>query len=181
MSFIASSIQTLRTGRFSPTFQRSLVGFVAGLALLLSGCAGMTGPNGLGQHVLVVCKLAPDQQKAGQNRANGYFAQVASGKIARPARRYVAVQTLDPNKKQEAKYAQTKAAAQKKAESAGESLGPEWAEPSQLHCVMVFDVVTHESVGTNCYVVSSLPKLGDVATFDTFPAEFVATSAEFVP
>jgi hypothetical protein len=70
---------------------------------------------------------------------------------------------------------------QKKAESAGESLGPEWVEPSQLHCVMVFDVVTHESVGTNCYVVSSLPKLGDVATFDTFPAEFVATSAEFVP
>ena len=181
MNSIASSTKTFGADRFSATFRPSFFGLVAGLALFVSGCAGLTGPNGLGQHVLVVCKLAPDQQTAGQSRANGYFKQVANGKIARPARRYVAVQTLDPNKKQEAKYAQTKAAVQKKAESAGESLGPEWVEPSQLHCVMVFDVVTHESVGTNCYVVASLPKLGDVATFDTFPAEFVATSAEFVP
>jgi hypothetical protein len=181
MNSIASSTQTFRAGRFGPAFQASFVCFVASLALLVGGCAGLTGPNRLGQHVLVVCKLAPDQKTAGQNRANGYFAQVASGKIARPARRYVAVQTLDPNKKQQGKYAQTKAAAQTKAESAGESLGPEWVEPTQLHCVMVFDVVTHESVGTDCYVVSSLPKLGDVETFATFPAEFVATSAEFVP
>jgi hypothetical protein len=91
-----------------------IVGFIAGLALLVSGCAGLTGPNGLGQNVLVACKLAPEQQTAGQNRANGYFAQVASGKIARPARRYVAVQTLDPNKKQETKYAQTKALCKRK-------------------------------------------------------------------
>jgi hypothetical protein len=43
---------------------------------------------------------------------------------------------------------------------------------------MVFDVVTHESVGTDCYVVAELPKVGDVLTYDTFPAEFVASSAE---
>ena len=99
----------------------------------------------------------------------------------RPARRYVAVQTLDPNEKQRAKYVQTQAAAQKKAESKGEPLGAEWVEPSQLHCIMVFDVVTHESVGTNCYVVGSMPNGRRRKDYDTFPAEFVASSAEFVP
>jgi hypothetical protein len=152
--------------------------FVAGVALLASGCAGWTGPNSLGQLVLVICKTTPAQQADAQNRANQYFSQVASGKKARPARRYVALQTLDPNEKQRGKYVQTRAAVEQKAESKGESLGSEWADPSQLHCIMVFDVVTHESVGTNCYVVGSLPKIGEVTTYDTFPAEFVASSAE---
>jgi hypothetical protein len=181
MNWIAFTQLPCRAGRLSTTFQQSLVGFIAGLALLVSGCTALTGPNGFGHYVLVVCKLAPDQQAAGQNRANEYFSQVATGKKARPPRRYIAVQTLNPNKKQEAKYAQAKEKAKQKAESAGQSLGPEWVDPSQLHCVMVFDVVTHESVGTDCYVVASLPKLGETTTFDTFPAEFVATSTEFVP
>ncbi len=170
-----------RAGQLSTISRRLLVGSIMGLGMLMAGCAGLTGPNGLGHYVLVVCKLAPDQKLAGQNRANGYFTDVAAGKRARPAGRYVAIQTLNPNKKQEAKYTQAKAAAQKKAESNGQSLGPEWVDPSQLHCVMVFDVVTHESVGTDCYVVAELPKLGEKSTFDTFPAEFVATSTEFVP
>jgi hypothetical protein len=111
----------------------------------------------------------------------GFIAGVASGKKARLPRRYIAVQTLNPNKEQEAKYAKAKEAAGKKAESNGQALGPEWVDPSQLQSVMVFDVVTHESVGTDCYVVASFPKLGETTTFDTFPAEFVATSTEFVP
>jgi len=164
----------------STNIQFSIAGLLTGLALLFTGCAGLTGPNGLGQFVLVVCKLAPDQKVAAQNRANQYFSQVASGKSARPLHRYVAVQTLDPNPKQRMKYLQTKATVQKKAESSGKSLGPEWAEPSQLHCIVVFDAVTHDSVGTDCYVVSSLPRLGEVSTYDTFPAEFVANSKEVV-
>jgi hypothetical protein len=158
----------------------SLLAWMAGVALFASGCAGWSGPNGLGQLVLVVCKTTPAQQAAAQNLSNQYFSQVASGKKPRPARRYVAVQTLDPNAKQRGKYVKTRIAAQKKAESKGEPLGPGWADPAQLHCVMVFDVVTHESVGTSCYVVADLPKTGDVLTYDTFPAEFVASSAEFV-
>ena len=153
---------------------------MAGVVLLVSGCAGSSGPNGLGQHVLVVCKTTPAQQTAAQNLSNQYFSQVASGKKARPGRRYVALQTLDPNAKQRAKYLKTREAAQKKAESNGEPLGAGWADASQLHCIMVFDVVTHESVGTDCYVVAEMPKVGDIFTYDTFPAEFVATSAEFV-
>lgn len=154
--------------------------FLAGAQLFVSGCAGWSGPNNLGQLVLVVCKSSPAQQAAAKNLSNKYFSQVASGKRARAVRRYIALQTLDPNEKQRAKYVQTRAAAQKKAESKGQSLGPEWPAPAELHCVVVFDVVTHESVGTSCYVVGSLPGIGSVTTYDTFPAEFVATSAEFV-
>jgi hypothetical protein len=158
----------------------SLFGLMAGIALLVSGCAGLSGPNALGQHVLVVCKTTPDQQAAAKKLSNQYFSEVASGKKARPVRRYVAVQTLDPNEKQRGKYVKTRDAAQQKATSKGETLGADWVEPASLHCIMVFDVVTHESVGTNCYVVGSLPKVDDVFTYDTFPAEFVASSAEFV-
>jgi hypothetical protein len=158
----------------------SLFGWMAGVALLVGGCAGWSGPNGAGQHVLVVCKTTPAQQAVGQKLSNKYFSQIASGKKARPMRRYVAVQTLDPNQKQRGKYLQTRAAAQKKAASKGEPLGADWADPSQLRCIMIFDVVTHESVGTNCYVVGSLPTIGAVETYDTFPAEFVASSAQFV-
>ena len=158
----------------------SFFAVVAGIAMFVSGCAGLTGPNGLGQRVLVVCKITPAQQAAAQNLSNQYFSQVASGKKPRPTRRYVALQTLDPDAKQLGKYAQTRASAEKKAESKGQSLGPEWTDPSHLHCIMVFDVVTHESVGTSCYVVGSLPSVGEINTYDTFPAEFVASSAEFV-
>jgi hypothetical protein len=157
-----------------------LLAWMAGATLFVSGCAGWSGPNGLGQRVLVVCKTTPAQQAAAQNLSNQYFSQVASGKKARPVRHYVALQTLDPNAKQRGKYVTARDTAQKKAESQGEPLGSGWVDPSQLHCVMVFDVVTHESVGTDCYVVGDLPKVGDIFTYDTFPAEFVATSAEFV-
>jgi len=154
---------------------------LVGIAFFVHGCAAWSGPNGLGQHVLVACKTSPAQQAVARKRANQYFSQVASGQKPRPARRYVSVQTLDPNEKQRAKYAQARAAAQQKAESKGQPLRPEWTDPSKVYCIMVFDVVTHESVGTNCYVVSSLPNLGNVSTYDTFPAEFVASSAESLP
>jgi hypothetical protein len=154
--------------------------WMAGAALFVAGCAGLSGPNGLGQRVLVVCKTTPAQQAAAQKLSNQYFSQVASGKKSRPTRRYVAVQTLDPNEKQRGKYVQARADAQKKATTNGESLGAGWADPSGLRCIMVFDVVTHESVGTNCYVVGALPTVGELNTYDTFPAEFVASSAEYV-
>ena len=153
---------------------------MAALLLFGGGCAGWSGPNGLGQLVLVVCKTTPEQLTAGQDLSNRYFSQVASGKRARPARRYVAVQTLDPNQKQRTRYAQTRADVEKKAKSNGESLSADWVDDSHLHCIMIFDVVTHEAVGTNCYVVGTLPTVGTTTTYDTFPAEFVAGSAQFV-
>ena len=150
--------------------------YFASLAIFASGCASFSGPQGLGQLVLVVCKITPAQKADSQKRANQYFTQVANHQKRKPWRRYVAVQTLDPDPKQQAKYLKSRTAAQEKAQSEGKPLGAEWVEPSQLHCIMVFDVVTQESVGEKCYVVGNLPKDGDVNTYETFPAEFIASS-----
>lgn len=149
---------------------------VSGLALLFNGCASFYGPHGFGQWVLVVCKVAPPQKEDAQKRANQYFAAVAHHQKPRPSHRYVAIQTLDPNPKQEAKYLKDRATAQEKAQSEGKPLGSEWVEPSQLHCIMVFDVVTQEATNEKCYVVGTLPKLGEVNTYETFPAEFIAST-----
>ena len=45
---------------------------------------------------------------------------------------------------------------------------------------MVFDVVTRKFRATGC-MVAEMPKVGDIFTYDTFPAEFVATSAGLAP
>jgi hypothetical protein len=103
---------------------------------------------------------------------------VANHQKPRPWRRYVALQTLDPTPKQKEKYLKSRATAQEKAASEGKPLGSEWVDPSQLHCIMVFDVVTHESVGNSCYVVGTIPKVGDVNTYESVPAEFIASAAE---
>lgn len=150
--------------------------YFAGLAMFVSGCASFNGPQGLGQLVLVICKITPAQKEDAKKRANQYFTEVANHRKPRPWHRYVAVQTLDPNSKQQDKYLQSRATAQKKAQSEGKPLGSEWVEPSQLHCIMVFDVVTEESIGEKCYVVGTLPKDGEINTYETFPAEFIATS-----
>jgi hypothetical protein len=156
--------------------RNTLLFIFSGLALLVNGCSSFYGPHGLGQSVLVVCKVAPAQQEDAQRRANQYFAAVAHHQKPRPSRRYVAIQTLDPNPKQQAKYLDSRATAEKKAQSEGQSLGSEWVEPSQLHCIMVFDVVTQQANNEKCYVVGSLPKDGDVNTYESFPAEFIAST-----
>ena len=150
----------------------------AGPLLLTGGCSSFYGPHGFGQLVLVVCKVAPVQKADAQQRINRYFTKVAQHQKPRPRGRYVAVQTLDPIPKQKEKYLKDRATAQEKAISEGKPLGSEWVDPSQLHCIMVFDVVTQEPVGQGCYVVSTLPKIGDVNTYETVPAEFIASSAE---
>ena len=150
----------------------------AGLLLVSGGCSSFYGPQGLGQMVLVVCKVTPEQKADAQQRANRYFTKVANHQKPKPWSRYVALQTLDPAPKQKEKYLKSRATAQEKAASEGKPLGSEWLDPSQLHCIMVFDVVTHESVGPSCYVVDTIPKIGDVNTYESVPAEFIASAAE---
>jgi hypothetical protein len=159
-------------------FRNFLFASCAGFVLFFGGCASFYGPHGFGQYVLLIWKATPAQQEDAQQRANRYFSQVANHQKPRPTRRYVAVQTLDPNPKQRAKYLVSRETAQKKAESEDKPLGSEWADPDQLHCIMVFDVVTHESVGPSCYVVPAVPQPGAVSTYESFPAEFIASSAE---
>jgi hypothetical protein len=145
----------------------------AGMALFFGGCSGLSDHYGLGHFVLTIRKISPAQQQDAQERVNRYFTAVKNHQKPRPWRRYIAVKTLDPNPKQVAKYLQAKAAAQKKAESEDRTLGPEWTEPSQLHCIMVFDVQTREVVGSGCYVVSSEPQVGQVTAFEHYEAEYV--------
>jgi hypothetical protein len=151
---------------------------LAGLLLFTGGCSSFYGPHGLGQLVLLVWKITPAQKDDAQQRANRYFAKVAHHEKPRPRGRYVALQTLDPTPEQKQKYLKSRATALEKSASEGKPLGSEWVDPSQLHCIMVFDVVTHVSVAPSCYVVGTLPKIGDINTYETVPAEFIAASAE---
>jgi hypothetical protein len=159
-------------------FRPFLFAGCASVLLLFNGCASFYGPHGLGQYVLLAWKVTPAQQQDAQQRVNRYFTKVANHQKPRPHRRYVAVQALDPTPEQKQKYVKSRATAQEKAEAQGKQLGSEWVDPSQLHCIMVFDAVTLESVGTKCYVVANVPPIGEVNTYETFPAEFIATSAE---
>jgi hypothetical protein len=169
-----------RCGIFNPSInlQHFLLAGFSSLLLFSAGCSSFYGPHGFGQLVLLVWKVTPEQKVDAQQRADRYFTKVARHEKPRPRGRYVAVQTLDPTSKQKEKYLKSRADAQQKAASEGKPLGAEWVDPSQLHCIMVFDVVTHESVGEKCYVVGSIPKAGDVNTYETFPAEFIASSSE---
>ena len=161
---------------FSMNLRHTLLFFFCGLALFVNGCASFYGPHGMGQWVLLVWKITPAQKEDAQKRANQYFTAVATHQKPRPLHRYVAIQTLDPNPKQQAKYLQSRGTAQEKAQSEGKPLGSEWVEPSRLHCIMVFDVVTQQPTNDKCYVVGSLPKDGEVNTYETFPAEFIAAT-----
>jgi hypothetical protein len=169
-----------RSSTFHPSMNLRHFLFVCftGLLLLASGCSSFYGPHGFGQLVLLIWKVTPAQKEDAQQRVNRYFTKVANHQKPRPWKPYVAVQTLDPTPKQKEKYLKSRATAQEKAASEGKPLGSEWVDPSQLHCIMVFDVVTQESVGPSCYVVGTLPKIGEVNTYETFPAEFIASSAE---
>jgi hypothetical protein len=164
------------TARPTMNLRQPLFACVAGFALYVSGCTSMSGPHGLGTRVLLIWKVSPAQKATAQARVNQYFTQVALRQKPRPRHRYVAVQTLDPNPAQRIGYLRSRAAAQAKADAEDSPLGPEWVDPSQLHCVMVFDVETHGSVGDVCYVVSTLPAEGEVDTFNAYGAEFVASS-----
>jgi hypothetical protein len=69
-------------------FKLFLSGWIAGVALFVGGCAGLSGPNGLGQRVLVVCKTTTVQQAAGQKLSNQYFSQVGGALyLLHPVRR----------------------------------------------------------------------------------------------
>ena len=143
------------------------------LCAFLGGCITPGVRSAWNHFVLVICKVSPEQKVDAKRRVDAYFAQVENRQRPRPYKHYIAVQTLDPNPAQTQKYLKTRETEQKKAADAGKPLGPEWKEPNELHCIAVFDVETHEYVGGSCYVVSALPTVGQVTTFDTYSAEFI--------
>lgn len=144
------------------------------LPLFVSGCAGFNEQSGLAYRVLLICRdISQPQRQTAQRRADDYLAAVAKQQKPRPSKRYVAVQTLDPTPNQRANYLKVRAAAEQKAAAEGKPRDPAWVEPSQLHCLMVFDTETRQFVGSGCYVVGNLPTVGEVATFESVDAEYV--------
>ena len=104
-----------------------------------------------------------------RKRVENYLLAVKKRRRHAPTHRYISVETLRPTKKQVDDYT-------KKREKAGleaSELSVHRVEPSQLHCLMVFDTQTREFVGSGCYVVDTAPLAGEVAQFETMSAEFV--------
>ncbi len=150
--------------RFPPTFLF--------LALFLFGCANPPGWSGGARNiVLLICKISPEQQKVAEANIQHYQAR----KHPPTTNRYVAVDTLRPNKKQTETYAKKVASEKQKADWNREKLSDRWVEPAKLKCVMVFDTVSKEFVGSGCYVVGVTLQPGEVDTFETHSAEYIGS------
>lgn len=144
------------------------------LALVLF--AGCTTPprwsgGGGSNIVLLICKISPEQQKVAEANVRSYKAR----KHPHTASRYIAVDTLRPNKKQTETYVKKVTSEKQKADWNKEKLSDRWVEPAKLQCVMVFDTVSQEFVGSGCYVVGATLQLGEMDTFETHSAEYIGS------
>jgi hypothetical protein len=139
---------------------------------LLAGCA--TGPSwsiGARNIVLIICKISPEQQKVAEANILTYQTR----KHQPTKSRYVAVDTLRPNKKQTETYVKKVAKEKQKADWNKEKLSDRWVEPAKLRCVMVFDTVSKQFVGSGCYVVGVSLEPGEIDTFETHSAEYIGS------
>ncbi|HET9377782.1 MAG TPA: hypothetical protein VFO40_22610 [Chthoniobacterales bacterium] len=139
---------------------------------LFAGCA--TGPSwsvGARNIVLIICKISPEQQKAAEANIRTYQTR----KHQPTKSRYVAVDTLRPNKKQSEAYLKKVAKEKQKADWNKEKLSDRWVEPAKLRCVMVFDTVSKAFVGSGCYVVGVSLEPGEIDTFETHSAEYIGS------
>jgi hypothetical protein len=114
-----------------------------------------------------------EQQTEAKKCVRNYYASAQKNKRRVAKKRYIAVQTLRPSKRQLADYEQKRREAATALQSAQEQLSTRWVPPGSLKCVMIFDTQTEQFVGSNCYAVGTLPSVGDVVKFETFTAEFV--------
>ena len=147
---------------------RSILGFAT---LLFAACTTVepSAPN----IALIKCPASPEQVSVAKAHVNRYLKAVASGHRAKAKNRYIAVETLRPNKKQTAAYIKKRKAAAAEAAAKNEPVPSKWVEPSQLSCVCIFDTESKQFVGTDCYVVGSLPAEDETDRYDTISAEFV--------
>jgi hypothetical protein len=139
---------------------------------LFAGCA--TTPSwsvGARNIVLLICKISPEQQKVAEANIRTYQTR----NHGQTKSRYVAVDTLRPNKKQTQTYLKKVATEKQKADWNKEKLSDRWVEPGKLRCVMVFDTVSKEFVGSGCYVVGVPLQPGELETFETHSAEYIGS------
>jgi hypothetical protein len=154
------------------SMKRSPLTLVFFTLFLFAGCA--TPPSwsgGARSIVLLICKISPEQQKVAETNIRNYQTR----KHQQTKSRYVAVDTLRPNKKQTETYLKKVATEKQKADWNKEKLSDRWVEPAKLFCVMVFDTVSKEFVGSGCYVVGVTLQPGELDTFETHSAEYIGS------
>ena len=117
-----------------------------------------------------------EQRATAQKQVQAYLAAVNKKQKKPASRRYIAVKTLRPTKKQLQDYLSKREAAKSAAAGGGAKLSDRWVEPEKLQCMMVFDTQSKQFVGSGCYVVASTPPIGTTAKFETFTAEVVGNS-----
>lgn len=114
-----------------------------------------------------------EQQTEAKKCVRNYYTSTQKNRRRVAKKRYIAVQTLRPSKRQLADYEQKRREAATAVQSNQEQLSAHWVPPESLKCMMIFDTQTKQFVGSNCYAVGTLPSMGDVVKFETFSAEFV--------
>lgn len=152
---------------------RRLFGILIALATLhFSGCETFWDYGSIGK-VYLIYKFSPQQASDAEMQVQRYSIAVQRGKRAPVKQRYIAVQTLDPDHKQLEAYAKQRAAEKVLDDAQGRSLSPQSVGKDKLHCLMVFDTVSEQFVGSDCYVVSALPAEEQLVTLESVTAEFV--------
>jgi hypothetical protein len=150
------------------------------VALLLAGCIYLPPPppppyagvsSVARDPVLLICPADESQKNAAQASVNRYRTR----KHSRPVGRYIAVDTLPPNKVQKAAYVKKVAEEKQKAAAKNEKLSDRWVEPSATKCVCIWDTVSQEFVGSNCYVVGGNLQVGETGVFETHTSTYVGS------
>jgi hypothetical protein len=145
--------------------------FIVLAAISFSGCIT---PGFYRRVYLMIWKISPEQQAVAEKEVQRYNQAVEQRKRPPAKHRYIAVHTLGPNQKQRQSYLKKREAEQEYDDAHHFVLSPDWVEPDQLQCLMVFDTELKEFVGLGCYVVAHLPAEGAVAQYETYSAEYVS-------
>jgi hypothetical protein len=119
----------------------------------------------------------PEQLARAQERVEKYLLAVKKHRKHAPTHRYVSVETLRPTKQQIDDYTKHWEKVKSKGGSDAAKLAEHQVDPSQLHCLMVFDTQSKQFAGSGCYLVSTEPPIGQITTFQTVSAEFVGEGA----
>ena len=121
---------------------------------------------------LAISESSAAQQSEVQAQVQRLNAALAAGTRHGPNLRYIALPTLDPTKAQIEAYLERRGEAEAAAAARRRKLARTWVDPSQLRCLMVWDLQSNSLLTRNCYLVGSLPDIGTVSKFEDVKAEF---------
>jgi hypothetical protein len=151
---------------------KALLALMSGLCLLTSCTTLSTGLTKLRNYALGVYVATDGQRRVAEERAHRAWQQMKQAERAQAKQtRYIAVLTSGPTDTQLAQFSQTA----KGLARSGIYTSAYDVDPANVRCVMVWDTETKEVVGKNCYAVVKLPPSGEIAKFDTYTAQYVAS------